>query len=181
MATISGSTILTIADAAGVAISSTFTVQPQITGNLQCRCLVYPTTTFAPIVYTHNPTKTVNFDVSPVDKRPEVNHFPTITDNRFTVWPGYAKDASVSEIWQGSDAEASMDLGFFRQLVNYYQNPPVSGFIVWQPKDRTAVTYNILIESLTAGGTDITYNYIASLNLYMLGEVRLKFRIISEV
>ena len=181
MATITGSTILTIADAAGVAVESTFTVQPQIAGNLQCRCLVYPTTTFAPIVYSHNPTNTVNFDVSPVDKLPEVNAFPTIMDNRFTGWPGYSKDASVSEVWQGSDALASMDLGFFRQLVNYYQNPPASGFIVWQPKDRTKVRYNVSIETLTAAGSEITYNYIASLNLYMLGEVRLQFRIISEV
>lgn len=179
MATISGSTVLTIGDAAGVEIESTFTVQPQVTGNLQCRCLVYPTATFAPIVYTHNPTKTVNFDTSPVDKRPKVNGLATIMDNRFTVWPGYAKDASITEIWEGT--QLSMDLGFFRQLVNYYQNPPSSGFIVWQPKDRTEVTYNILIESLTAGGSDITYDYIATLNLYMLGDVTLKFRIISEV
>ena len=181
MATITGSTILTIADAAGVPIEDTFTVQAQVTGNLQCRCLVYPTTTFADILYTHNPTKTVNFDTAPVDRRPKVSPLQTIKDNRFTVWPGYAKDTSVTETWAGSDSQAAMDLGFFRQLVNYYQNPPTTGFIVWQPKDRTTVTYNILIESLTAGGSEITYDYIASLNLFMLGEVTLRFRVISEV
>jgi hypothetical protein len=57
----------------------------------------------------------------------------------------------------------------------------VRGFIVWQPKDRTTITYNIIIESLSAGGADIAYDYIATLNLYMLGEVRLKFKILSEV
>jgi hypothetical protein len=181
MATISGSTILTIIDAAGVEVASTFTIQPQVTGTLECRCLVYPTSTLAPIVYSHNPTKTINFDTSPVDKRPKVVGLPTLADNRMTGWFGYAKDVSITEVWDGSDSEASMDLGFFRQLVNYYQNPPASGFIVWQPKDRTSTTYNILIESLTAGGSEITYDYIASLNLYMIGEVRLRFRILSEV
>jgi hypothetical protein len=181
MATISGSTILTIADAAGVEVTSSFVIQPQITGNLQCRCLVYPNASLADIKYTHNPTTTMNFDISPVDKRPRVTTLPTITDNRVTTWPGYAKDAPITEIWAGSGSQASMDLGFFRQLVNYYQNPPSSGFIVWQPKDRTTVTYNIVIGSLTAGGSEIAYDYIASLNLYMLGEVRLTFRILSEV
>jgi hypothetical protein len=181
MATISGSTVLTIADAAGVEVTDSFVIQPQITGNLQCRCLVYPNSSLADIKYTHNPTTTVNFDVSPVDKRPVAIGLPTITDNRITAWPGYAKDASIQEIWAGGGSQASMDLGFFRQLVNYYQNPPASGFIVWQPKDRTTVTYNIIIQSLTAGGADIEYDYLATLNLYMLGEVRLTFKILSEV
>lgn len=181
MATISGSTILTIADAAGVEVTDSFVIQPQITGNLQCRCLVYPNTSLADIKYTHNPTTTVNFDVSPVDKRPVAVGLPTITDNRITAWPGYSKDASITEIWSGGGSTASMDLGFFRQLVNYYQNPPASGFIVWQPKDRTTVTYNIIIESLTAGGQEIAYDYLATLNLYMLGEVQLQFKILSEV
>ena len=181
MATISGSTILTIGDAAGVEVTASFVIQPQITGNLQCRCLVYPNSSLALIKYTHNPTTTVNFDVSPVDKRPVAVSLPTITDNRITAWPGYPKDASITEIWVGGGAQASMDLGFFRQLVNYYQNPPASGFIVWQPKDRTTVTYNIIIESLTAGGSDLSYDYIATLNLFMLGEVRFTFKILSEV
>jgi hypothetical protein len=181
MPTITGSTILTIADAGGVETISTFTIQPQIIGSLECRCLVYPNTAFAPIKYSHNPTKTVNFDTSPVDKKPTAIGLPTITDNRITSWPGYAKDGSITEIWEGSDKIASMDLGFFRQLVNYYQNPPASGFIVWEPKDRTTATYNILIESLTSGGSELTYDYLSTLALYMLGAVVLKFKIISEV
>jgi hypothetical protein len=135
----------------------------------------------ATITYTHNPTTTINFDISPVDKRPVAIGLPTITDNRITAWPGYAKDASVTEVWAGGGARASMDLGFFRQLVNYYQNPPASGFIIWEPKDRTTARYNIIIESLTAGGSELEYDYLATRNLYVLGEVRLQFKILSEV
>jgi hypothetical protein len=63
----------------------------------------------------------------------------------------------------------------------YFETPPLTSFIQWQPRDRTTTAYNIVIESLTVGGQDIRMNYIAANAGYVLGDVVLRFRIISEV
>jgi len=181
MAVLSSQTIVTTADALAVTQSFDFTILPNITGSLSLRELLYPTTTFAPITYQKNPDTWTNFDVAPLTKRPVVVKQATLEDNRITQWIGYDRDADITETWRGSDSEAPMSLTFFRQLYAYYENPPVVGFIQWLPKDRTVNTYNIVIKSLTVGGQDVTYNFIAALQDCLTGDVVMKFEIVSQV
>ena len=181
MATLTSQTVLTIADASAVTVSTDLIVQPENTGTLALRELTYPLNVFAPIVYDNNPDSWTNFDSSPMTTRPTVSRTPTIEGNRLTGWFGYDRDKTIVETWRGSDSEASMSLTFFRQLYAYFSNPPSDAFIQWSPKDRTTEVYNIMINSLTAGGQDVQFNFIAALNNCMLGDVVLTFTIVSQV
>jgi len=182
MAIITSNTIVAIGDAAATVTTQDFTLGASTTGTGALRRLVYPdATALAPIVYTKNPDDWTNFDVSPLVKRPRVGVLQTLEDNKITGWQGYARDASVTETWRGSDTEASLKLDFLRQLYAYFETPPLTNFIQWEPRDRTASVYNIVIESLTVGGQEIRMNYIAANAGFVLGDVVLRFRIISEV
>lgn len=73
-------------------------------------------------------------------------------------------------------------MAFLRRLLEYYLNPPDTGYITWMPKDRTATSYYIEIESLTVGGADaVQFDYCATRQGQVMGEVALTFRIVSEV
>lgn len=182
MATLTSNTTLTIIDALGVTETQDFIVQPENTGSLACRELSYPGDVLAPLVYEQNPDKWTNFDSSPMVKRPSISRTQTIEDNRLTGWFGYARDRPITETWKGSDTESSLMLPFFRQLYAYFENPPLSGFVIWKPKDRTTTEYNILINSLTAGASpDVTYDFLAARQNCILGDVVFTFTIVSEV
>lgn len=182
MAIITSNTVVAIGDAAAVTTTQDFTLGASTTGTGALRRLVYPdAATLAAIVYTKNPDDWTNFDVSPLVKRPRVGILQTLEDNKITGWQGYARDASITETWRGSETEASMTLDFLRQLYAYYESPPLTSFIQWEPRDRTAAVYNIVIENLTVGGQDIRMNYIAANAGYVLGDVALRFRVLSEV
>jgi hypothetical protein len=182
MAIITSTTTVTIGDAAPVTTTLDFTLGASTTGTGALRRLVYPdATALAPIVYTKNPDDWTNFDVTPLVKRPRIGVLKTLEDNKITGWQGYARDSSITETWRGSDSVASITLDFLRQLYAYYETPPLTSFIQWEPRDRTASIYNIVIESLTVGGQDIHMNYIAANAGYVTGDVVLRFRIVSEV
>ena len=181
MAIISTQTTVTIGDATAIVTTSDLVLQPTIVGTLAARGLTHPQGTLGPLIYTKNPDEWTNFDVSPMVKRPSVASLRTLTDTRLTAWGGFDRDASVTEIWRGSETEASMEIDFFRQLYAYFENPPTVGFIQWSPADRTVNVYNILIERLTAGGSEIKMNFIALRQNYILGDIVFKFRIVSQV
>ena len=181
MATLISQTIVTVADALAVEETVDITILANVTGSLALRCLTYPTTAFAPITYQQNPDTWTNFDTSPLTKRPVVAKQPTLQDNRITQWSGYDRDADVTESWRGSDSESPMTVTFFRQLYAYYQNPPASGFIQWAPKDRTSNVYNIVIKSMTVGGADVLFNFIAARNDCLTGDVEIVYEIVSQV
>ncbi|MHC4238553.1 MAG: hypothetical protein ACYSUC_02175 [Planctomycetota bacterium] len=182
MALISTQTTVTIADASAVVTTADMTLQASVVGSLALRQLIYPdATVFAPITYEKNPDEWTNFDSSPLVKRPTVASLKTLEDNKLTGWQGFSKDASITETWQGSTSEAPITLDFFRQLYAYYENPPVNGFIVWSPLDRTLNQYNILIERLTVGGGQVKFNYIAAQHGFLTEDVTFQFRIVSQV
>ncbi len=181
MAIISQQTTVTIGDASAVLTTADLVLQASITGTLALRKLTYPTSAFAPIVYTQNPDEWTNFDVSPLVKRPSVGVLRTLEDTKLTGWQGFSRDASIIEKWRGSSSVASMDLDFFRQLYAYFENPPTTGLIQWSPLDRTSTVYNILIERLTVGGSQISMDYLAVRQNCVMGDVQFQFRIVSEV
>lgn len=181
MALITSSTSITVLDALDIITSVDFVLQPENSGENALRELHYPNNDLAPIIYTKNPDLYSNFDTSPLVKRPRVSVLPTLEDNRLTGWQGYTRDTPVTETWSGSDSVASMPIGFFRQLYSYFENPPIGSFITWSPKDRTNTVYNIVIESLTVNGAQITFSYVPAKLGWVTGDVVMVFRIVSEV
>lgn len=181
MAIITSQTVVTIDDALAVTTTADFTLQPENTGTNARRELHYPSDTLPPIIYERNPDTWTNFDTSPMVKRPKVAVLSTLQDNRVIGWQGFDRDAPVTEIWNGGDSVAPMTLTFFRQLYAYFESPPTTNFIQWYPKDRTDEVYNILIESLTVGGTDVRFDFVPARNGFLTQDVVLRFRIVSKV
>ena len=201
MAIISNSITFTVGDASPVATTQSDivfgTASPSIilpgdpigvtAGEL--RKLVYPDSSFAPLIYETNPDVYTNFNTSPLDVRPHALATATLDDNVIMGWLGKGKDVSISERWIGSTTKSRMTLDFFTELQNYYRNPPTNGtFIQWQPRDRTSKVYSIVIESLTLsltgsagqGAGDFEFDYIVTRHGYLAGTVELRFRIIGE-
>lgn len=180
----------TTAEIKPASIVSTGGANPALTQVGELRRLVYPTSSFAPIVYESNPDVYTNFNTAPMDRRPRAFAQATLSDNILIGWQGVSRDVNIDERWSGSAKQSRMTLSMFLALHDYYSNPPTNGqFIVWEPRDRTSATYNIVIESLTCsvtgsagqGAGDFEFDYITTRHGYIAGSVALSFRIVSEV
>lgn len=155
---------------------------PENDGALAVRELHYPGDVLPPLFYESNPDRWENFDSIPMTNRPQVRTELTIASAQIVQWPGYLPDRSVKEYWKGSDNTSRMTAYMLRRLYEYYTYPPDSGYITWCPKDRTSQIYNIIIESVTAGGQDImSFDFVALYQGSLVPfEVVLQFRIIGE-
>jgi hypothetical protein len=157
------------------------TLLPENNGVFALRELHYPDDLLPPLIYEMNPDKWHNFDTEPLTARPMLKGDMTLKDTLLAQWPGYLKDQPVKEYWLGEDTKSHMTAYWFRRLWEYYINPPTSGFITWWPKDRTVKGYNIVIESLSAGGEGgVLLHTIAIQAGFIMGEVIFVFRIIGE-
>lgn len=155
---------------------------PENAGSLALRELHYPGDALPPLFYETNPDVWENFDLTPMTNRPQVRAELTIASAQIVQWPGYLPDRSVKEYWKGSDNRSRMTIDMLRRLYEYFANPPVSGYITWCPKDRTTQAYNIIIESVTAGGQDIvSFDFVALYQGSLVPfEVVFQFRIVGE-
>lgn len=154
---------------------------PENAGTNARRELRYPEDILPPLIYEEMPDEFENFDTGPLTARPQLKGEMTLEDTSLARWPGYIKDRPVKEIWKGDANKSRMPAYFFRRLWEYFANPPASGYITWNPKDRMDQAYNIEIESLIVGGQDtVSFDAIALRNGYVMGEVILTFRIIGE-
>lgn len=180
----------TTVDIVPAAVASVSSSNPAATATGELRRLVYPTSTFAPIIYESNPDVYTNFNTSPLDKRPRAFAQATLTDNKLMGWVGVNRDVAIEERWIASSKASRMTLTFFLALQDYYTNPPTNGqYITWAPRDRTSTVYNIVIESLTLsttgaagqGAGDFEFDYIATRHGYVTGTVELRFRIVGVV
>lgn len=180
----------TTQDIKPAAILSGSSSNPAATPTGELRRLVYPTNAFAPLIYETNPDIYTNFNTAPLDKRPRAFAQATLSDNVLIGWLGVNRDVNIDERWIGSGRQSRMTLGMFLALQDYYANPPTNGqYIVWEPRDRTSKTYNIVIESLTLsvtgsagqGAGDFEFDYLATRHGYVVGTVQLSFRIVGEV
>lgn len=128
-----------------------------------CRRLVFPSAVspfLAPIVYSAagkclNPSRTLNLD-NAVLPAPTGEVVKTLGSTRVVRFDEATEDVIVTEIWAGQ-AGASMPTALFRQLYEYWINAPEfalaqTEFIQWEPRDRTAVVYDVEIVRLTVGG-----------------------------
>lgn len=155
---------------------------PENSGALALRELHYPGDVLPPLVYETNPDKWENFDSAPMTDRPQVKTELTIASAQIVQWKGYVPDRSVKEYWKGSDTTSRMYVNMLRRLYEYFAYPPEAGYITWHPKDRTEQAYHIQIESVQAGGQDITsFDFVALYQGAVVPfEVVFQFRIIGE-
>lgn len=155
---------------------------PENDGDLALRELRYPSDVLPPLYYESNPDNWENFDSAPMTARPQVKGELTIASAQIVQWPGYLPDRSIKEYWKGTDSRSRMTAYMLRRLYEYYAYPPDSGYITWCPKDRTAQVYNIVIESVTAGGQDImSFDFVALYQGSLVPfEVVFQFRIVGE-
>jgi len=154
---------------------------PENAGTYAQRELRYPEDLLPPLIYGENPDRWTNFDGAPLTARPALKAEMTLKDTALAQWGGYLKDNPVKEYWSGDDKTSRMPASFFRRLWEYFVNPPATGYITWWPKDRTTKGYNIVIESLQAGGDYMVMFHTGAIqNDLVLGEVVMTFRIVGE-
>ena len=181
MTTITAETTFNILESQSYSETVELVLLPENDGLNVLRELHYPNDVLFPIVYSQNPDKYDNFDSYPMTARPIVQSEQTIGGNALTRWEGYIGDLPIVERWTGDETKSKMFLYFLRRLWEYFANPPASGYIEWYPKDRTTAGYYIEIENLTAGGNQITLDYLAARGQFVMGEVAFTFRIIGEI
>jgi hypothetical protein len=180
MATISASTTFTITAATAYPDHADLIVLPENAGTGVRRELHYPNDVLPPLVYLKNPDNWTGFDTEPL-KPSTLAVEKTLAGNKLARWAGYNGDNAIVETWKGDSKALSMTTDFLRRLLEYFLNPPTSGFITWYPKDRTSTGYNIEIESITVNGSQaVNLDYLATRGGYVIGDVALAFRIIGE-
>ena len=181
MTEISAQTTFTILDTQSYSETAELVLFPENDGLNVLRELRYPGNVLLPLIYNQNPDKYDNFDSYPMTSRPLVQSDQTIGGNSLVRWQGYLGDNPVVERWTGDETKSKMFLYFLRRLWEYFGNPPAGAYIEWYPKDRTTAGYYIEIENLTAGGTQLTLDYLAARGQFVMGEVAFTFRIIGEI
>jgi hypothetical protein len=130
-----------------------------------CRLMTHPNNfvaaALAPITYTvgpycFNPTRVLNLD-NAVLNHPITSAPLTIGGRKVVRFETSQSDVIITEIWEGSNEKASMPTALFRQFKEYLDNPPpldVSApeFIIWEPRDRNQLSYEIELLDLSVGG-----------------------------
>jgi hypothetical protein len=182
MPTLSSETTFEIQEKEALEESVDLILLPENDGVEQRRELHYPDDLLPPIVYQDMPDEWENFDTDLLTSRPLSATEMTLAGNKSASWPGYLGDRPVKEIWSGRDDVARMTAYQFRRIMEYFLNPPASGFIVWKPKDRTTKEFNVIIEDFSVGGSTVArLRYVAAYNELVVKEITLTLRIVSEV
>lgn len=177
------------------------------------RRLVYPSSVsmdLPPVVYSVaglacTPTRTLNLD-NAVLTTARAEAVKTLGSTRVVRFDEGLEDTIVTEVWEGSANRAAMPTSLFRQLYEYWINPPpfsLSGqaYIRWEPRDRSTKVYEVELLDLSVGGeggfdvADLRElggrwgggsidNALDSVNATPTGwidkEVRLRMRIVAE-
>lgn len=121
------------------------------------RILTHPDSdNFAPITYYRNPDFTTNLD-NVVMPAPDAKLEKTSSSSKLIRFEGLLVDVVCEETWGAQEGRrASMPTFLFRQLYEYLINPPpfsatAQTYLTWQPRDRSALTYNVELFKLTVG------------------------------
>jgi hypothetical protein len=98
--------------------------------------------------YEIAPDEWVNLDAD-ILYGPVFAHTRTLRGNQSTRWQGYIGDVECTERWNG---RVSMRAGQFRMLLDFWKNPPTSGYLIWSPNYVTANSYEVDLVAVTSGG-----------------------------
>ncbi len=184
MAELTSQTTFTVGDPVDVIEESVeLLLLPENVGTGALRELRYPGDVLPPLIYPDDPDEWENFDAAPLTARPSLKGELTIQDAALARWPGYQKDRPVREIWKGADRLARMTLYHVRRFLEYFLNPPASGYITWAPKDLCAQVYYIEIENFTVGGQEVVNFNTSAYKLAAAAtkEIVFTFRIVGVV
>lgn len=167
------------------------------------RILTHPdSANFNPLVYWGNPEITLGID-NEVLHRVNANLVRTEETTRVVRHPAFDSDVLITEKWPGGGKRLSMPSYFARQLHDIASVPPDitasdQQYITWQPRDKNAKTYNVVVVDFNIGGDDSGINFterrgseggeilgaLEGLDVSPTGaivnEVVLKFKIVSE-
>ncbi len=121
------------------------------------RILTHPDAdNFPPVSYDFMPSRTINLD-NDVLFVPATSTIQTLGTTLPFREERAIDDVTVTEKWEVSGAEASMTSAFARRLYELLNNPPALSdpevFITWQPADRNAFTYNVVMLDMRIGGS----------------------------
>mgnify|MGYP001589557463 CR=1 FL=1 len=131
--------------------------------------------------YPQLPRKSLNFDGHPITKI-KANRQTTLSSTVTTLHQRYVEDAKVTEIWMADDL--SMLVGFFYELLRFFNAPIDSGdALIWYPRDKTDVAFQIQPLDLIAGSADdMSVNpqseFSAKDLRWLRDEVRFEFQIL---
>jgi len=110
--------------------------------------------------YPAIPTRTKNFHYDILIQRQHAVQ-RTLTSTRVSLWPGYADDVIIHEIWDAPGG-LSFHWRFFDCLYRMYHNEPDwqnGESLVWIPFDRTQKIYPVDIISLQVDGEDFDVDW----------------------
>lgn len=125
------------------------------------RVLTHPDSGIADLPYAENPDRTLNID-NDLLLGATARVVRTETSSKVLRWNDLPVDTVITELWIGTDQNASMLTAFFRQLYEYYLNPPAYSptaqtYITWAPRDRSGSVYNVdLFDFFAGSGGDLT-------------------------
>lgn len=157
-------------------------VLPEFVPGTVTRRLVYPGDVFPPLDYPDNPDLWTNFDSMPLTARPIIKTDLALRDTVSSIWSASIQDVAVTETWSGQEKISRMLLYFVRRFLEYYLNPPKSGYVIWEPRDLTDRRYYVVIENFTIDGTNVVqFASIPHYHSLTVGKIELTLRLISEV
>ena len=114
-----------------------------------------------PIDYFSNPNRTINFDPANGVLPALISRVERMaTGSKVIQFEETENDVVVTETWTARQGQTfSTITAFFRQLYEYYINPPAFAasdqkYIQWYPRDNDDSVYNVIIHRLTLGGGD---------------------------
>lgn len=135
--------------------------------------------TLGTLDYPHSPDAWKNVDTDVIAPPPWA-YTQTLGGAANTIWPSSIQDADIMESWT---SEAACKITFLRQLLNFRLNPPapeVDGYIEWYPSYCNGYGYKVVIYQLTAGGEEISLDYVTRQG-WVRGPVVLRMRVIDRV
>jgi len=142
------------------------------------RIMSFPGGMFSDIVYSYSPHRTVNFDTDYLLSQDSIN-IKTQGGMSTTVYQPVIQDVIVSETW------SNIDLVFYRKFKNFIENQfaiAAGSYIQWQPRDRNANKYNIILLDVHTGSRgQVSVNAPGGTASFMVETLTVSFKIVSKV
>lgn len=175
MATLTSQTTFSVANGATTVESVPVVVLP-VAGPGEGRGrLTHPT--LGTYDYPHAPDEWTNLDTD-IIAPPVWATQTTLTGAANTLWDGSIADVVCEERWTGG---AALTIEHLRMLLSFWCAPPdpASGYIVWSPSYATALSYNVIILSVSAAGEAVTLDALLKRG-WVAGPVVLRMRVVSR-
>jgi len=159
VAVITNSTAFTIAAQSSAAVVTTLSIIPNAVAGEGTGRLIHPT--LGTFDYLYAPEQWVNMDGGAIIK-PKWQNSPTLDSGQNTLWGGNIKDVECKELWTAPGGLA-MPMSQLRVLISFFQNPPdpTVDYVQWWPTYITTNGFDIVIKSMTVGGSDMTFTDVS--------------------